>query len=91
MSCQGLQNPLDRQADHVVHGSLDAFDQSAAIILSRVGTGLVERINFFEIGVDRLFPEVAETHIGRFHKPATLIASASKDADSRQDLVGAPA
>ena len=55
---------LDRQADDILKRPLDPLDQTALILLGRVASRLVQRVDFQEIGSDTHCIELAKRNTG---------------------------
>ena len=87
MDFHGLDDPGDRQADHILHGSLDLQDQPPPILLRGIGSGFVEGIDFGEISVDGRLIQGTEGDPCRLDETAAGNPSAAKQADAREDFV----
>lgn len=91
MNRNGLDHPGHRQADDVLKGSLDPFDETPPVLLGRIGTRLVRGIDVREVGGDFAGIQRPEADPGRLHEAAPGNAPAPHQADSGEHLVSAAA
>ena len=87
MTLQHLNHSPHWQADDVIHRSLDTLDQPTPILLGRVGTGLVEGVNFAQVFSDQGLVEWTKGDTRRLHKAAALGFTSTQHADACEHLM----
>ncbi len=85
-----LQRPnhlFDGQANDVVHGAFEVFDERAVVFLRSVGAGLVEGMNPGKIGVEVNLGQRTEFDPGGFHEAGHLVSVLVDQTDAGEHLV----
>lgn len=84
---QGRQRPRNRQPDHVRAAALDGFNEEFAVLLQRIGAGLVEDVNLGEIGIDGFFVEQTKPHAGHLVEFDMLPGRGARQVNARDNLM----
>jgi hypothetical protein len=86
---QERQQSFDRQSHDIGKGAVEVLDDHFAVFLDRIGAGLVEGIDVFEVTANLAGIEGMKRDVGAFHESALAMTPEVEEADPGDHLMRA--